>query len=109
MTRMHNVPLPTPELDKTLAATKKGSQAIGEFLEWLLHERGFVLAKHERVKDRHESDRLIHHPIAINALLAEYYGVDQDKAEQERMLVLQNFRVRQGMTPDGGPIEGGGG
>jgi len=72
MTRMHNVPPLTPELDKMLAATKKGSQETGEFLEWLLHERGFVLAKYERVKDWHESDRLIHHPITINALLAEY-------------------------------------
>ena len=109
MTRMYNVPPLTPELDKTLTATKKGSQEIGEFLEWLLHERGLVLAKYERVKDWHESDRLIHYPSTINALLAEHYGVDQDKAEQERMLVLQNFRVRQGMTPDGGPIEGGNG
>jgi hypothetical protein len=109
MTRMHNVPPLTPELDKMLAATKKGSQKIREFLEWMRSERNIKLMETVDYCGELSGSYIRAYRCGINELLAEYYGIDLDEVERERMLVLQNFRVQQGMTPDGGPIEGGDG
>lgn len=80
----------TPETDKLIAAAE-GSQAIGEFLEWL-GEQGTHLARY----GGSGGDVLLpYHPRGgINGLLATYFEIDLDKVEQERRALLQYVRSR---------------
>ncbi len=75
---------PTPELDKMLAVKDK-SQAIGEFLDWLQHDKNYVLAEYG------EKDRLYPLYSSIETLLAEYFGIDLKKIEQERRAILKSL------------------
>lgn len=79
---------PTPELDK-MSAAKTQSQPAGEFLEWLLGEKGFVLAKYE-------GDANYPHPIyeTIEELLAEHFEIDLKKIEEEKRAMLEYLRSR---------------
>ena len=96
--------IPTPELDK-IEKARDDSQKLGEFLEWLFGEKGCVIAKyHEHTPFCYGDDdsydlvcgyhRDELHPIHsnINTLLAEYFGVDEAKAEQERRAILDALR-----------------
>ena len=75
----------TPMLDKERAARAAHSRDIGDFLEWLLHERGLVIAAHG------EYDRLW--PVAlrhgtVRGLLAEYFDIDLDQSNVERQALV---------------------
>jgi hypothetical protein len=124
------VNVPTPELDKMLAA-KPESQPQGSLLEWLT-ERGYVICRlttpycsaceHAPWIDPVEpcptceaspchrigGDEYTPDSRSIEQLLAEYHGVDLVKAEEERMAVLEAVRAagrqRLGLTP---PEDGG--
>jgi len=70
-----------------LAEISDKSQAIGEFLDWLTGE-GVMLCEvglHDR-----------YWPIqtTIPNLLAEYFGIDQEKLEREKRLMLDHMRRR---------------
>lgn len=87
-----------PEHQK-LQAVREKSQAIGEFLEWLLSIKGFRLAKWMKVPDESEFasetdevDALVQQSIDVNKLLAEYYDIDLDKLEAEKMAMLEDLR-----------------
>jgi hypothetical protein len=80
------IPL-TPELDKQRVARDTGhSEAVGQFLEWLMNERRFVLAKW--------GDNSLLYPAydGIEALLADYFKIDLDKIEAERRAILAYIR-----------------
>lgn len=97
-----------PELDKIHAVSKE-SESIGIFLEWLC-EQGYHLAEYaehthtpdcwERDEHGHkqwlcgyqEGDNFVPVSYTINTLLAQYYNIDEAKAEQERRRLLESLR-----------------
>lgn len=81
-----------PMLEK-MHLVQRESQIIGEFLDWLLNQKGLRLAHYvgespfvELVPYRGD-DR---HPL-IEALLAEYFDIDLDQAERERRALLDKI------------------
>lgn len=85
--RERNMP-PTPECDR-LRDVSRSSQLIGEFLEWLLAE--YTLAEWN---DSGEVLRPVR--ASIEELLAEYFGIDLDKIEEERQAVLEALQKEEG-------------
>jgi len=80
----------TPELDK-LKKIQENSQRIGEFLDWLLHEKHYVIAQWEKEIDllqpaHYDSCGL------IEGLLADYYKIDLKKVESEKQAILTAFQ-----------------
>lgn len=75
-----------PEHEK-LKKVADESQTCGEFLDWLKHEKGFVL---------HEwNERLQEYVVAwtpINTMLAEFFEIDQDRLEAEKRTMLEEIR-----------------
>lgn len=76
-----------PEHEK-LAEVAEHSQAIGEFLDWLQNERGYVIAAYWD-----ESDSWLT-PVrrSITDLLSEYYDIDQQTLEGEKQDMLAKQR-----------------
>jgi hypothetical protein len=85
---------PTPELDKMKAVQDK-SQAIGEFLEHL-GEKGLVIccyaSRQDEEKTGYEEGDLIPLHNSIEKNLADYFGIDLNKVEQERRALLDELR-----------------
>ena len=75
----------TPELDKIKEVSKE-SRKIGDFLEWLQYEKNWRLAYYDSY------DELTPAAFSIEPLLAEFFDIDLDKAEKERMAVLEWVR-----------------
>lgn len=86
------------ELDK-LQAVKTESQAVGKFLD----TAGYVLAEwHDEYKDTHGRTReyqdgphLVPVGRPIEAILADYFGIDQVRAETERLALLEILSGQQ--------------
>ena len=76
----------TPELDK-IQKYHKDSQKIGVFLDWLGCQ-GFIIAEYCGEED----ERMVPVRLGTEKLLAMYFGVDLDKAEQERQALLDEAR-----------------
>lgn len=74
-----------PECEKLRQVSDK-SNAQGAFLDWLLGEKGFTLARYA------DSGGL--YPVSRNMeeLLAEYHGIDLAKVEKERRALLEYLR-----------------
>lgn len=81
---MKNCP-PTPELDKMLAVNDK-SQVIGEFLDWLRNDKDYVLAEYCT-----DDDNLYPTHSSIETLLADFFGIDLKKIEEERRAILKSL------------------
>lgn len=87
----------TPELDK-IRAVHDESQKLGYFLEWLTH--GLTLCQwHDgEVMDIGGGMREYlpegYYPVHINieAILASYYEIDLQKAEDEKRALLEEFK-----------------
>jgi len=73
-----------PELDK-IHAVQSDSQVIGAFLEWL--QQNYELMEWNARKERY-----YHMSWTVNGLLAKYFGIDEDKAEQERKMILEELQ-----------------
>ena len=105
----------TPELDKMKAVQEK-SQAIGEFVDIFLAEKGFYIGRpHEhkncagwetyRGKIRRtpettndcalETGEFENIGVPIDKLLAEFFGIDLVKCENERRAILDHIRGEQ--------------
>lgn len=113
----------TPELNKMSAVHKK-SQVIGEFLSWLESDKNwFLCAEHkhtehcyrphdhkndacglmrnkcvrtrEKVCSLNEGDFEPVHYGSAETLLAEFFGIDLDKAEKERRALLAELQKAQ--------------
>lgn len=76
-----------PECGKILTVKEK-SQIIGEFIDWLGEEKGIHLCKWvtEHTLD-YAGER-------IENLLAEFFGVDLVKVEEERRDMLKEMQIR---------------
>jgi hypothetical protein len=75
----------TPELDKMLRV-KDESQAIGEFIEWLGANGMWIGRWSEDGVTREQFGDPV--STSIEQLLADFYGIDLVKAEQERRAIL---------------------
>lgn len=80
----------TPECDK-LHAVRDRSQEIGAFLDWLIEDKQYVLAKYTPQADY----ELVPQNVSIERLLAEYFEIDMDKVDAERRAILESLRERQ--------------
>lgn len=80
----------TTECDR-LATVSGDSQTIGEFLDWLQHER----AKAVTLCILSDYDRFVPLRVRIEQLLAEYFEIDLDKVERERRGVLAALQEAQ--------------
>lgn len=90
-----------PECDKMLAV-RNDSNAIGNFMEWLLNERGLTLCRPLTAEELEEArelnmeedeEDLIPDHTGIEALLAEYFDIDLKKVEEEKQAILQQVRA----------------
>jgi hypothetical protein len=75
-----------PEHDK-LHEIADASQTIGEFLDYGLGEQGLVLCD-----DDGEGGRLWPTSKSIQSILAEHFGIDQDKINAEKEQMLERIR-----------------
>lgn len=75
-----------PEHEKMQVVRAK-SQAIGEFLVWLRHEKGVHLATYIEGRDYLRSFRY-----DTNDILAEFFDIDRDKIEAEKKEMLATIR-----------------
>lgn len=76
-----------PELDKIKKVSEKSNE-IGSFLDWLMNEKEIELAIYN------DKERLIPKHIDKEKLLAEYFEIDLDKAEKERVQILEDIRSK---------------
>lgn len=76
--------IPTPELDKMMKVQKE-SQIIGEFLD----SCGYMLCRASG-KDWHPFEPV---PKTIEQVLADYFGIDLKKVEEERRSILRAIRA----------------
>lgn len=78
---------PTPELDK-MKDVQPQSQIIGQFLDWLFHEKHRTIAE---IPDGMEKWQ----PVggSIESILAEYFEIDVSKVENERRAILESIRA----------------
>lgn len=76
-----------PEHEK-LHAVVEESQACGEFYDWL-QSKGYTLCE----SDERNPERFwpVHRP--ITDLLAERFGIDQEKLEDEKRAMLDELRA----------------
>lgn len=77
-----------PECEK-IHAKREESTTIGNFLDWA-EEKGYVFC----VLDHKYDD---YYPITkrIEELLADYFGIDLEKAEKERQQMIEEIRKNQ--------------
>lgn len=82
----------TPELDKQLEVIHSGrSTTVQEFYDWLVTERSIVLCTY-REWDEYDEPQLTPCYISPEQLLADFFGIDRDKIEQERRALLDHIR-----------------
>jgi hypothetical protein len=86
-----------PEHDK-MKAVKERSQSIGEFVEWLRHEKNIVLARWEKEEPvpgeapEDTAEALVPATDSITTLLAEFFKIDLNKVSAEKDKMLEDFR-----------------
>lgn len=76
-----------PEHEK-LEAVKDMSQAIGEFLDFGLPSMGIHLCEVDE-----ETDRWFPVHRSIQSILAEYFGTDQNRLDEEKRAMLEAMRA----------------
>jgi len=79
----------TPELNKIKKVSEK-SQEIGNFLDWL-ESIGYYIAEYKKFDDV-EEEQLVTIFLPREKILAKYFEIDLDKAEKERVKILEDFR-----------------
>lgn len=80
-----------PECEK-MTAIKDKSQVIGEFIEWLTHERSISI---ELCVRNDNSDGLMPCHTNVEQLLAEFFGINLEKFEKEQRQILDEIRRKQ--------------
>lgn len=90
-----------PEHEK-LHAVVEESQVCGEFLEWLQSEKGFSICRHVTDEERDARDsggfwewngqELVPAPFVLHELLAEFFEIDLEKLEEEKLQMLKVLR-----------------
>lgn len=85
----------TPECSK-LHLVKEKSQAIGEFLVWLRHDKGYVICRDDKYTEEDAGEEhgvLVPACINTEQLLAEYFEIDLKKVEKEKLAILKAARA----------------
>jgi hypothetical protein len=80
-----------PECDK-LHMVKYDSQVIGEFLDWLQHERKPTLLLCDCLNKHSMYSTFQPSAITVEKLLAEYFGINLDRLEAEKLAILDQAR-----------------
>lgn len=70
-----------------LEKIKDESQVIGEFLEWLRSEKGWSICKPYKNTDLFEPTIF-----STEKLLAEYFGIDLDRLDDEKRTMIEELR-----------------
>jgi hypothetical protein len=90
-----------PECEKVRRASST-SQEIGEFLDWLREEKGIALCKWQDTV-RHSDEFGDYTPQGYyivtertEQLLADFFEIDLNKVEEERLAMLKELRGRNG-------------
>lgn len=92
-----------PECEK-LSKVAPVSQKVGEFVDWLRDEKKISLAmRHDHTPDCYFTGRqpdcgmeegdLFYAHANMTTLLAEFFGIDLNKVEQERRAILESLRA----------------
>lgn len=92
----------TPELDK-MAKVREQSQGAGAFLDWLSSEKNLTSCEqHEHDDTCYGKDDIrmcgfrdgdyVPASVNIEKLLAEYFDIDLEKAENERRKILASLQ-----------------
>lgn len=87
--------LKTPELDKQLEIVKSGKAGvIQEFIDWLREEKDYVLGEYQTWEGYSEQQFV---PVYIQPeqLMADFFGIDRNKIEDERRALLDALREAQ--------------
>lgn len=109
------VVMATPTLDRIKACAVE-SQAIGDFMGWLLGEAGYVLGAYQyhinvptetgechgigecpdADHEKHQpSINIYHRQYSIQNLLYEYFDIDSKEEERERRAIIEQVRELQ--------------
>lgn len=75
-----------------LKEIKNTSQKIGEFLNWT-NNRGMFLAEYA-TEDLGKPPVIIRSHKGINMLLGEFFGIDLDKLEDEKLEILKTLNEK---------------
>ena len=78
------------ELEKMATAAEK-SATLSEFLDWLRSNQ-YVLAKYNERPQQLGDDDLLPVRIGNEQLLADFFGIDLKKVEEERSALLQQLK-----------------
>ena len=79
----------TPECDKMLAVQNE-SLILSEFVDWL-NSKGYAICKVEETPG-YPKEQWIPFRKSYEELLADYFGVDLKKAEQEKQAILKSLQ-----------------
>lgn len=71
------------------------SQEIGDFLDWITHEKGWFLAEVPKFEDHPDNNCVYPVYYSPESLLAEYFDIDLDRIELERRDMLKRLRGEQ--------------
>lgn len=105
------------ELEKIREARAEGSDVIGTFLVWLQDQVIHLMYFVEQIPNGRSHDDYVarygeeppvtaeYWPESVNRLLARYYDIDADKAEQERDEILAQLRAMNSGA-DQPPVKG---
>ncbi len=80
----------TPEHDK-LMKVKDKSQAIGEFLDWMQNEHHIHLSVYD--DNYYQGQLLMPLPYNWQRLIAEFFEIDPDGLEAEKVALLEEVRA----------------
>ena len=83
-----------PECDKALAL-RPFTETLGDFLDVWCQEKGYEIC-YQRKEDGNKYFP-IHRP--VNAIIAEYFGIDQRKLEAEKKNMLAKLQKETVWTP----------
>jgi hypothetical protein len=90
-----------PELEKQRQVIASGkAETVQEFIDWLLAQDLF-LASWQVDDMRYNKDILVEDPRSPEQLMADFFGIDRCKVEQEREALLKSLRDR---SEFGGPV-----
>lgn len=84
-----------PECEKMLEIREE-SQSIGQFLDWLQSDRRVILSEYcadvECQFCEESEERLMSVKLNMETLLAEYFNVDLEKVEKEKLTMLEKLK-----------------
>lgn len=80
-----------PEREKLLEVHEE-SQTLGLFMEWLFSNHGVLCRWYD---DEYEEGMFCPTYESIESILADYFNIDRDKAEQEREELMAWLRGNQ--------------